>query len=154
MGPALADPVAAEHEFQEVEQRHVTASEALAQATAQSVPQRNGYSGGSGPPSIQLVHVHEPLSATTALRTTFKHVPTSVTQEWRTPPLWGVASSAPYLHDGRAATLLEAIALHGGEAKATTARFLELPTSERLALLEFLNCLKAPTEPGSHLVSK
>jgi len=24
--------------------------------------------------------------------------------EWRTPPLWGVADSAPYLHDGRAAT--------------------------------------------------
>ena len=25
-------------------------------------------------------------------------------REWRTPPLWGVASTAPYLHDGRAAT--------------------------------------------------
>jgi CxxC motif-containing protein (DUF1111 family) len=25
--------------------------------------------------------------------------------EWRTPPLWGVAESAPYLHDGRALTL-------------------------------------------------
>src|SRR5262245_59501110 len=33
--------------------------------------------------------------------------------EWRTPPLWGVADSAPYLHDGRAATLEEAITLHG-----------------------------------------
>ena len=29
--------------------------------------------------------------------------------EWRTPPLWGVADSAPYLHDGRAATLEAAI---------------------------------------------
>ena len=29
--------------------------------------------------------------------------------EWRTAPLWGVADSAPYLHDGRAATLEEAI---------------------------------------------
>src|SRR5207302_2525840 len=29
--------------------------------------------------------------------------------EWRTPPLWGVADSAPYLHDGRAPTLQEAI---------------------------------------------
>ena len=36
--------------------------------------------------------------------------------EWRTPPLWGVADSAPYLHDGRAATLDEAIRLHGGQA--------------------------------------
>ena len=151
LGPALADPVAAEHEFQLVDQRQVTASEALAQGSGPTVPQQRGYSGGSGSPPIQLVHVHEPLSATTALRTTFKHVPTSVTQEWRTPPLWGVASSAPYLHDGRAATLLEAIALHGGEAKATTARFLELPTTERLALLEFLSCLQAP---GSDLVAK
>src|SRR5207245_1572799 len=36
--------------------------------------------------------------------------------EWRTAPLWGVADSAPYLHDGRARTLEEAIQLHGGEA--------------------------------------
>ena len=34
--------------------------------------------------------------------------------EWRTPPLWGVADSAPYLHDGRAATLEDAIKLHSG----------------------------------------
>ena len=27
--------------------------------------------------------------------------------EWRTPPLWGVADSAPYLHDGSARTLEE-----------------------------------------------
>ena len=36
--------------------------------------------------------------------------------EWRTPPLWGVADSAPYLHDGRAATLAEAIKLHAGQS--------------------------------------
>ena len=40
--------------------------------------------------------------------------------EWRTPPLWGVANSGPYLHDGRAETLDEAIRLHGGEAAATS----------------------------------
>ncbi|MGB7347706.1 MAG: di-heme oxidoredictase family protein, partial [Pirellulaceae bacterium] len=37
-------------------------------------------------------------------------------REWRTPPLWGVADSAPYLHDGRAKTLHEAVLWHGGEA--------------------------------------
>ncbi|MCA9158050.1 MAG: hypothetical protein KDA72_06970 [Planctomycetales bacterium] len=26
-------------------------------------------------------------------------------REWKTPPLWGGADSAPYLHDGRAETL-------------------------------------------------
>jgi CxxC motif-containing protein (DUF1111 family) len=34
--------------------------------------------------------------------------------EWRTAPLWGVADSGPYLHDGRANSLAEAIELHGG----------------------------------------
>src|SRR5262249_48305510 len=30
-------------------------------------------------------------------------------EEWRTPPLWGLRDSAPYLHDGRAQTLDDAI---------------------------------------------
>jgi hypothetical protein len=34
-----------------------------------------------------------------------------------TENLWGVASTAPYLHDGRATTLAEAILDHGGEAQ-------------------------------------
>jgi CxxC motif-containing protein (DUF1111 family) len=59
-----------------------------------------------------------------------------------------------YLHDGRAATLLEAIALHGGEAKSMTARLLELRATERMALLEFLNCLKAPATTETHLAAK
>ena len=31
-------------------------------------------------------------------------------REWRTPPLWGCRDSGPYLHDGRAQTLEQAIA--------------------------------------------
>ncbi|MEM7311748.1 MAG: di-heme oxidoredictase family protein, partial [Planctomycetota bacterium] len=38
-------------------------------------------------------------------------------REWKTPPLWGLADSAPYLHDGRAETIEEAIEWHGGEAQ-------------------------------------
>ena len=34
-----------------------------------------------------------------------------------TENLWGVASTAPYLHDGRATTLAEAILEHGGEGQ-------------------------------------
>ena len=34
-----------------------------------------------------------------------------------TPPLWGVASRGPFLHDGRAASLVDAVLAHGGEAK-------------------------------------
>jgi CxxC motif-containing protein (DUF1111 family) len=65
-------------------------------------------------------------------------------REWRTPPLWGVADSAPYLHDGRAGTLVEAIALHGGEAEQVSRRFVALPAADRMAMVEFLSCLKAP----------
>jgi CxxC motif-containing protein (DUF1111 family) len=156
MGPALGDPVAAEHEFKEIERRNVSLGHGKSKVSQSQpeVPQRRGYSGGSGPPPVQLVHINQPISESTAIRVTFQHVPNTVTQEWRTPPLWGVASSGPYLHDGRAATLLEAIALHGGEAKTTTARFLELRTTERMALLEFLNCLKAPADSATQLAGK
>lgn len=65
--------------------------------------------------------------------------------EWRTPPLWGVRDSAPYLHDGRATTLDRAIALHGGEATASARAFAELSDVERQDLLSFLNSLVAPS---------
>lgn len=58
--------------------------------------------------------------------------------EWRTPPLWGVSRTAPYLHDGRAATLDEAIRLHGGEATEARDRYLGLSAEERALLIFFL----------------
>ncbi|HZR81388.1 MAG TPA: di-heme oxidoredictase family protein [Candidatus Binatia bacterium] len=61
--------------------------------------------------------------------------------EFRTAPLWGVGRSAPYLHDGRAATLEDAIVAHGGEATASRDRFLALSTFERDALIAFLKSL-------------
>jgi CxxC motif-containing protein (DUF1111 family) len=64
--------------------------------------------------------------------------------EWRTPPLWGVADSAPYLHDGRAATLEEAIRMHGGQGERAATRFAGLALHERETLLAFLQTLRAP----------
>ena len=49
-------------------------------------------------------------------------------QEWRTPPLWGFRDSAPYLHDGRAKNLEEAVALHGGQAKRVGEAVLQTPS--------------------------
>jgi cytochrome c peroxidase len=66
--------------------------------------------------------------------------------EWRTPPLWGVRDSAPYLHDGRAATLEQAIALHDGEAREATRRFFRLSPKERLQVVSFLKSLVAPDQ--------
>jgi CxxC motif-containing protein (DUF1111 family) len=65
--------------------------------------------------------------------------------EWRTAPLWGVADSAPYLHDGRASTLEEAIEQHAGEAASTAARFNALPPEQRAAVIAFLKTLRAPS---------
>jgi len=60
---------------------------------------------------------------------------------YRTPPLWGVGSTAPYLHDGRAATLAEAVLAHDGEAAGVVARYQALPVSDRRALVAFLQDL-------------
>jgi CxxC motif-containing protein (DUF1111 family) len=64
--------------------------------------------------------------------------------EWRTPPLWGVADSAPYLHDGRASTLPEAIRLHGGQGRRAAHRFEQLAAAEQEQLVAFLQTLRAP----------
>ena len=62
--------------------------------------------------------------------------------QFRTPALWGLnASGPPYLHDGRASTIGEAIRLHGGEAAASAARFQRLPAEDVAVLLRFLNSL-------------
>lgn len=68
--------------------------------------------------------------------------------EWRTPPLWGVADSAPYLHDGRAATLEQAIALHGGQGSRSAGRFHRLSRSQKQELIAFLKTLRAPADPS------
>lgn len=66
--------------------------------------------------------------------------------EWKTPPLWGVADSAPYLHDGSAATLRDAVLKHLGNAKVVTEKFQALPAADQAAVLAFLGSLKAPPD--------
>ena len=61
--------------------------------------------------------------------------------EFRTQPLWGLAPVGPYLHDGRAATVAEAIELHGGEGAFAASGFLELDDDARSDLLAFLDSL-------------
>jgi CxxC motif-containing protein (DUF1111 family) len=72
--------------------------------------------------------------------------PTNVSQEWRTAPLWGLKDSAPYMHDGRAATVEDAIKLHDGEGKWSRRRYELLTEREQAALLSFLDTLQAPSE--------
>lgn len=66
-----------------------------------------------------------------------------------TPPLWGIARSRPYLHDGRAPTLEDAILAHGGEAKVARDAFDALGEADRAPLRVFLTSLTR----GERLVS-
>jgi len=62
-----------------------------------------------------------------------------------TRPLWGLAESPPYLHDGRAATIVDAIVQHGGEATASRDAFVGLPDAAQADLHVFLLSLsRAP----------
>jgi len=58
-----------------------------------------------------------------------------------TRPLWDLADTAPYLHDGRAPTVHEAIIHHGGEAQTARDAYLALGEDERAAVRVFLASL-------------
>ena len=55
-----------------------------------------------------------------------------------------MADTAPYLHDGRATTLSEAILWHGGEAEPARNGFDNLDDAEKISLLAFLRTLRTP----------
>jgi hypothetical protein len=57
---------------------------------------------------------------------------------WLTRPLWGLAETAPYLHDGRAPTVDDAIRLHGGDAAASRDVYLALGDDDQRSLAVFL----------------
>ena len=68
--------------------------------------------------------------------------------EWRTAPLWGlglakVSQGGDYflLHDGRAKSIEEAIAYHGGEASSRRDNYYALSENDKNALLKFLQSL-------------
>jgi len=76
-----------------------------------------------------------------------------------TPELWGVGNTGPWLHDGRAGSLEEAVVLHGeddppppgdagrSEAQESRDAFLALEEADREALLVFLRSLRTFIPP-------
>lgn len=65
-------------------------------------------------------------------------------REWRTAPLCGLRFLSSYLHDGRAATLEEAVEAHaspGSEANTSVDRFRALSAEDRALLLSFVEGL-------------
>jgi len=58
-----------------------------------------------------------------------------------TEPLWGVATTAPYGHDGRSQNLEEVILRHGGEAQASRDAFAALGRTQKVWVMNFLGTL-------------
>ena len=67
-------------------------------------------------------------------------------EEWKTPPLWGVADSAPYLHDGSCPTLEKAVLKHHGDAENVRVAYEHLNSVDRAAIIGFLKTLRAPAD--------
>ena len=85
------------------------------------------------------------------LAESFTHAEIS-NSEFTTARLWGVADTEPYLHDGRASTLYQAINAHGGDAQAARDAFAALSGVERERLVEFLRRLRTPNNPNAELI--
>ncbi|MFN3202652.1 MAG: di-heme oxidoredictase family protein [Bradymonadia bacterium] len=66
--------------------------------------------------------------------------------EFRTQPLWGLAANAPYMSDGRADTIEEAIMAHGGEGERARKAYMELEADQKTDLEEFLLSLGGRSE--------
>jgi hypothetical protein len=65
----------------------------------------------------------------------------TVTTQFMTEPLWGVATTAPYGHDGKSINLKAVILRHGGEAEAVKQEFVRLSDEQEADLLVFLGSL-------------
>jgi hypothetical protein len=70
-----------------------------------------------------------------------------------TRPLWGVADTGPWLHDGRATSLMEAILLHGDTASGSGSEaapiidaFEKLSDADKQNVVNFLLSLRLPVE--------
>jgi hypothetical protein len=65
----------------------------------------------------------------------------TLVKQFRTSPLWGVGSTAPYGHDGASLTLDDVIRRHGGEALESRKAYLALNRADRRNIIEFLESL-------------
>jgi CxxC motif-containing protein (DUF1111 family) len=62
----------------------------------------------------------------------------AASSEWRTAPLWALSPEGSFLHDGRARTLEEAVASHGGEAEPSRRAYQALDIQRKAVLSGFL----------------
>jgi CxxC motif-containing protein (DUF1111 family) len=84
------------------------------------------------------------LEPEVASKDKFKQARAANQLEWRTPPLWGLRDSGPYMHDGRAEKVADAVPLHGGEGLTAARAYKRLSDKEREQVELFLQSLAAP----------
>ncbi len=65
----------------------------------------------------------------------------STSPGWRTAPLIGLRFASTYLHDGRAATVTDAVLAHDGEAAGARTAFQALSPDDQRALIDFVSAL-------------
>jgi hypothetical protein len=65
----------------------------------------------------------------------------TVIRKWRTTPLWGVGTTAPYGHDGASLDLDAVVRRHGGEAQAARKAYTALTDDQRRQVVCFLQNL-------------
>ena len=77
----------------------------------------------------------------------------TIRREFLTTPLWGVANTGPYGHDGRSMNLEDVILRHGGEAQNQRDQFARLGFSDRRSVIDYLNTLVLfpPDDTASNL---
>ena len=91
------------------------------------------------------------------LAETFSLASRQTNRQFITARLWGVADTAPYMHDGRAFTLVEAIRMHdnpGSEAASAARNFEDLNDRDKNAVLDFLLSLRTPANPANDLLDR
>ncbi len=72
-------------------------------------------------------------------------------KEFITARLWGISDTGPYLHDGRATSIYQAIIRHGGEAAHSEQAFENLSDADTIDLINFLKSLHTPAHPNESI---
>jgi len=89
------------------------------------------------------------------LAETFSKATAEQNRQFITARLWGIADTAPYMHDGRALTLVEAIYSHdspGSEAAPAAQAFNALDDADKNRLIRFLMTLRTPDKPNADVL--
>ena len=129
---------------------HTTGIYATVDLTQPPVSFRSNGTGGISVPLFADLKRHD---MGPDLSESFAQVDEQRNREFTTARLWGVADTAPYLHDGRATTLTEAILLHGGEALPARNAFAALSGQNQAEVIAFLRSLRTPTKPAEDLLN-